>query len=233
MGVVMGSETSKTNALRVAGFFDTYLTGRVLDIGAGGDPVIPSAEIFDQAQGDANHILDYLKPEQYDSVLSSHCLEHMHDPRQALKDWWALVKPGGFLITIVPHEDLYEQFCWPSIFNHDHKATFRLGGAGSWSPVSIDILAEMQALPHSKFISKRIYDEGYDYDLQFPKGQKPKNHRAFWNRQLSSIARRIPNRHLRKKLLAFQLSRGYPIDQTAKHGALAQIEVIVQKGAEG
>ena len=95
------------------------------------------------------------------------------------------------MITVVPHEDLYEQFTWPSIFNHDHKATFRLGGSDSWSPVSIDILAACQNLPDAEVIEHRIYDENYDYDLLFPRGQKPKNHRAFLNRQLSSIALRI------------------------------------------
>jgi SAM-dependent methyltransferase len=227
--MLLAREASKTNALRSQAFYDAYLKGRVIDIGAGADPVVPDAEIFDQHQGDANHILDYLKPEQYDTVHSSHCLEHMHDSRQALKDWWALVRPGGFMITVVPHEDLYEQFHWPSIFNHDHKSTFRLGGTDSWSPVSIDILAASEALPGAKVIEHRLYDEHYDYDLLFPKGQKPKNHRKFWNRQISSVARRLSNPNWRKKLFLYQLSRGYPIDQTAKSNALAQIEIVVQK----
>ena len=71
------------------------------------------------------------------------------------------------MITVVPHEDLYEQFNWPSIFNGDHKATFRMGTADSWSPVSIDILAESQALPKAEIIAKRLYDEHYDYDPLF------------------------------------------------------------------
>ncbi|MGB1919505.1 MAG: hypothetical protein ACPHRC_08160, partial [Candidatus Puniceispirillales bacterium] len=98
-----------------------------------------------------------------------------------------------------------------------------------WSPVSIDILAESQALPKAEIIAKRLYDEHYDYDLLFPRGKTPKNHRRFLNRQISSIARRIKNRSLRTRLLKFQLSRGYPIDQTAKSDALAQIEIVVRK----
>jgi len=225
----MATEAKKTNALRSPEFFETYLAGNVIDIGAGADPVVPHAEIFDQHQGDANHILKYRTSKQYDTVHSSHCLEHMYKPREALKDWWELVKPGGYMITIVPHEDLYEQFHWPSIFNSDHKATFRMGTPDSWSPVSIDLLSECEKLPNAKIIQSRIYDENYDYSLQCPRGQKTKNHRAFLNRQISSIARRIKNRNLRAQLLRFQLSRGYPIDQTAKSDALAQIEIIVQK----
>ena len=225
----LATEASKTNKLREPSLVRQFFSGRVLDIGAGTDPVIGHAEIFDQPQGDANKILRYLEPQSYDCVHSSHCLEHMDNPILALKDWWKLVKPGGYMITIVPHEDLYEQFNWPSIFNEDHKATFRLGGKESWSPVSIDLLAECEALPNSKIIEKKVWDQNFDYDLLFPKNTVPKNRRAFWNRQISSIARRIKNRELRKKIFLFQLSRGYPVDQTSKSDALAQIEVITKK----
>ena len=98
----------------------------------------------------------------------------MTDPKKSLKDWWKLVKPGGFMITVVPHEDLYEQFNWPSIFNNDHKATFRMRKDSTWSPVSIDIVAESIALPNSKLIEERLYDENYDYDLLFPRGKQQK-----------------------------------------------------------
>ena len=225
----MATEASKTNALRSHSFFKKYLSGNVIDIGAGPDPVVQDAEIFDLPQGDANNILDYLEPEQYDTVHSSHCLEHMMDPRKVIEDWWKLVKPGGYMITVVPHEDLYEQFNWPSIFNNDHKATFRINPEKSWSPVSIDILSLCKKLVNAEVVEHRVYDENYSYELQFPKGQIPKNHRSFLNRQISSIARRINNRSIREKILKFQLSMGYPIDQTAKNDALAQIEVVVKK----
>ena len=225
----MGNAASATNKVRNQQFFETYFSGTVLDIGAGSDPVVSHAQIFDRAEGDANKILDYLKLESFDCVHSSHCLEHMYYPKEVLKDWWRLVKPGGYMITIIPHEDLYEQFLWPSIFNDDHKATFRINGLSSWSPVSINIHEECLGLNHCEVLSCVVQDENYEYGLMFPKNKKPKNHRAFWNRQISSIARRIKNRKLRLKFLEFQLSRGYPIDQTAKSDALAQIEVICKK----
>ena len=225
----MGNDASLANNYREKDFFERYFSGSVLDIGAGADPVVAKAQIFDLPQGDANKILDYLRPKTFDCVHSSHCLEHMHNPQNAIKEWWDLVKPGGYLITIVPHEDLYEQFNWPSIFNKDHKATFRISGEISWSPVSINILDECRELNNCKILSCKLWDTNYDYELLFPRDKTPKNHRSFWNRQISSIARRIQNRGLRKKFLSFQLSRGYPIDQTAKNNALAQIEIICQK----
>ena len=70
----MATEASKTNALRSRSFFSKFLGGSVIDIGAGSDPVVAHAEIFDRNQGDANDILRYRNPEQYDCVHSSHCL---------------------------------------------------------------------------------------------------------------------------------------------------------------
>ena len=87
----MGNETSKTNELRSQEFFKKYLSGKVLDIGAGEDPVLPGAKIFDMDQGDANNILEYLKAETFDCVYSSHCLEHMNDPIKTLDNLWSPV----------------------------------------------------------------------------------------------------------------------------------------------
>ena len=47
----MATEASKTNALRSPEFFAQYLSGSVIDIGAGDDLVVPNAEIFDLHQG--------------------------------------------------------------------------------------------------------------------------------------------------------------------------------------
>ena len=121
------NESSKTNALRGSEFHEQYFMGKVLDIGAGNDPVNTHAVIFDQQHGDANHIDNYFEAESFDTVHSSHCLEHMRDPVMALQKWWSLVKSQGFLITVVPDEDLYEQGIWPSFFNHDHVSTFQIG----------------------------------------------------------------------------------------------------------
>ena len=50
----------------------------------------------------------------------------MDDPRSAIIDWYQLVKPGGYLIILVPDKDLYEQGAWPSMFNSEHKWTFTI-----------------------------------------------------------------------------------------------------------
>ena len=77
-------ESSKTNQVRTEEFFNTYLTGKVIDIGGGSDKVTENTEVFDLEHGDAQHILKYKDKESYDCVYSSHCLEHMKDVPLAL-----------------------------------------------------------------------------------------------------------------------------------------------------
>jgi len=44
------------------------------------------------------------------------------------------------LIITVPDEDMYEGGVFPSRWNEDHKHTFTIHKAKSWSPVSINII---------------------------------------------------------------------------------------------
>jgi SAM-dependent methyltransferase len=42
---------------------------------------------------------------QYDAVISSHTIEHTANPIGALREWARAVRPGGWLVLIVPHKD--------------------------------------------------------------------------------------------------------------------------------
>ena len=123
---------------------------------------MPDAKGFDVQDGDANYITRYVK-DQYDYVFSSHCLEHMVKPWEALLEWWRLVKPGGHMFILVPDEDLYEQGHWPSIYNDDHKYTFTISKAKSWSPVSINVLGIQMV--DSELVSLVLQDHGYQRRL--------------------------------------------------------------------
>ena len=225
-------EARKTNALRGAAFIRKYLSGRVIDIGAGNDLVCAHAEGFDRDDGDANVITRFRKAGGYDAVHSSHCLEHMHDPASALAEWWSLVKPGGYLIVVVPDEDLYEQGIWPSIFNRDHKTTFRLDKAQSWSAVSHDIRALVAALPGCEVLSAEIQDAHYDYSLQMKHGDVRRK-RTLWLRLGKSIGMRMPlvGRRLRIHFENLAARRGVPLDQTERD-AVAQIQVVARKRSQ-
>ena len=200
------------------------LRGRVLDIGAGADPVTPDAVAFDQAQGDANHITAFA-PASFDCVYSSHCLEHMHEPVQSLANWWSLVKPGGVLFVIVPDEDLYEQGRFPSRFNGDHKCTFTIAKKRSWSPRSHNLLELAQALPDAQLLSLRLNDIGYDRRRagHTPAPPGPAVRRVL--RAYRSLRKRgLPPLHW----MDMWTAHAEGADQT--HGdAVAQIELVVRK----
>lgn len=228
------NESSKTRLVRDPDFDKTYYSGTVLDIGCGNDLVVPHAQAFDQIHGDANNILNHLKPYSFDTVNSSHCLEHMHDPAKTIRDWWQLVKPGGYLVTVVPHEDLYEQGQWPSRFNSDHKATFRLKTKKTWSPVSFDIYELTKSLPGAKIISAELQDNQYNYHL-LRMGEESNEAHAIRNKHMSLLHQLMNKKLLTVPLLdelnIFFAQMGAAVDQTFG-SALAQIQVIAQKKAK-
>ena len=159
----------------------------------------------------------------------------MHDPEAALAQWWSLVKPGGFLVTVVPDEDLYEQGVWPSIFNKDHKTTFTLKAGPSWSPVSFNIENLVKRLPGAELLDVALHDAGYDYCLhRSPAGQsRAKNGRTvgrFMVRLVRSIAKRLPltGNDTRRKVENLGFQMGVPVDQTMRD-AVAQIQIVARK----
>jgi SAM-dependent methyltransferase len=129
-------------------FATRYFVGDGIDIGSGPDPLSQYGEMFplmrscrewDLPDGDAQ-TLSSVGYASLDFVHSSHCLEHMKDPREALYHWLRVLKPGGHLIVTIPDEDLYEQGIFPSSFNEDHKWTFTMHKPKSWSAKSINLM---------------------------------------------------------------------------------------------
>ena len=223
------NESSKTNAIRDRFFSNQYLNGTVLDIGAGIDPICKHAVIFDQQHGDANQINNYFESESFDTVHSSHCLEHMNHPEEALIKWWALVKTGGFMITVVPDEDLYEQGIWPSFFNDDHKSSFRINKIKGLSSMSFDVVDLHLKLPNAQLISAELHDHYFKKELLLNEGTQPRRLQHPL-KLIMSILKRTTNSEssLRQAFIKWLVSRGYPYDQTTGQ-ALAQIQVIIQK----
>jgi SAM-dependent methyltransferase len=203
--------------------------GRGIDIGCGPDPVSPDARRFDIEDGDANCVSKYVM-EKFDFVYSSHCLEHMHDPKITILDWWKLVKPGGYLFIYVPDEDLYEQGVFPSRFNTDHKATFTVSKAHSWSPVSYNVLDLAQSLPGGEIVSLQLQDRRYDRRLMTFGITKP----GYFVRILARAYRYLTKLVGEKRLIGIRLMLTifYPIDQTTEPTlAQTQIQLIVRKQA--
>lgn len=130
-------------------FATTYFVGKGIDVGCGPDPISRYTEMFplmttvrswDQHDGDGQ-LLEGIEDESLDFVHSSHSLEHMQDPRIALRNWIRVVKPGGHIIIMLPDEDLFEQGKWPSTFSGpDHVTAWTIGKAKSWCPASINVI---------------------------------------------------------------------------------------------
>jgi len=118
-------ETTKARERRIReGFFEKYTLGKGLDIGFGGDPIVEGVRGWDFEHGDAQY-LKGINDNYFDFVYSSHTLEHMVDAGIALKNWYRVVKPGGYLVLSIPHRDLYEKKRnLPSRFNDNHLHFF-------------------------------------------------------------------------------------------------------------
>ena len=169
-------ELSKSIVRRMGepNFARRWFVGSGLDIGGKPDPLSLYASFFplmgevrvwDWEDGDAQDLAGVAE-DSLDFVHSSHCLEHLRDPAEGLAAWFRAVKPNGFLILTVPDEDLYEQGTFPSTFNRDHKWTFTIRKARSWSDRSLNLLDLAAGLGEAADIEKlALLNAGYRYDL--------------------------------------------------------------------
>ena len=159
------SETSKCRA-RLAPF----CAGYGLDIGPGGDPIVPAAIRVDlhepyshvgvlpvQLGGDAAS-LHWFKDGVLDYVYSSHVLEDFIDTESVLREWLRVLKPGGRLIIYCPDEQAYRGFCkeqgYPRNQCHVHE-TFSLAYVKN----------ALTRIGHLKVLHELPLVDGYSWDL--------------------------------------------------------------------
>lgn len=123
------AETKKAYERRIKeGWFDAYVKGDVIDIGVGridthdgADPLTPTCDTWDKDNGDAT-FMAVVPNEVYDTVYTSHLIEHLTDPLTAIRNWFRILKPNGHLIICAPDRDAYERSKQlPSKWNADHK----------------------------------------------------------------------------------------------------------------
>lgn len=169
-------ECSKSIQRRLAdsNFLRRYFVGEGLDIGGKPDPLLLYKELFplmrsvrtwDWEDGDAQ-FLKGVADGSLGFVHSSHCLEHLVDPAEGLRNWFRVVKESGYLVITVPDEDLYEQGVFPSTFNRDHKWTFTIFKTKSWCYNSINLLDIVRELGHAAEVVKiEQLSATYRFDL--------------------------------------------------------------------
>lgn len=169
-------ESSKSifSKIKDSRYATRYLVGYGIDIGAGSDslgqyeeffPLMKSCRAWDIGDGDAE-FMSSVEDNTFDFVHSSHCLEHMRDPLNALNNWLRILKPGGYIVCLVPDEDLYEQGVFPSTFNHDHKHTFSIFKKTSWSLANINLFSLLSEVNYEiKILKVELLDSTYRYNL--------------------------------------------------------------------
>ncbi len=114
------SETSKARSR-----LSKFCLGNGIDIGYGGDPIVPSAITMDTPEpytklgdhpqnlsGDARDLY-WFKDKVFDYVYSSHLLEDFTEKEIPLviREWLRVIKVGGVLILYCPDEQVYRAYC--------------------------------------------------------------------------------------------------------------------------
>src|SRR3569833_949386 len=99
--------------MRDPNFLRRYFVGEGVDIGGKPDPLSLYGEFFplmgkvkvwDLEDGDAQFMAG-VSDGTFDIVHSSHCLEHLRDPAEGLRNWLRVVKPNNNENTEMPDED--------------------------------------------------------------------------------------------------------------------------------
>jgi ADP-heptose:LPS heptosyltransferase/SAM-dependent methyltransferase len=166
----VGEEARKSHAARLAnGFIATYLAGSdILDIGYKGYredvvPIVPGATGVElDYPGYDGRTLPFPDASQ-DAVFASHCLEHIDDHQNAITDWFRVLRVGGFLVVMVPHQFLYEKRAsLPSRFNADHKRFY--------TPASLIQEIEQALLPNT-YRLRHLVDNDSHFDYSLPPEQ--------------------------------------------------------------
>lgn len=155
-------------------FFRKYFSGTGIDIGGKPDPLSLYKEFFplvenirtwDLEDGDAQ-FMQSVDDESFNFVHSSHCLEHLNDPIEGLKNWFRIIRQNGYLIITLPDEDLYEQGVFPSTFNYDHKHTFTINKTNSWCNKSINIIELLTHLGcYAEIIKIELLHGSYRFNI--------------------------------------------------------------------
>lgn len=155
------AETRKAKPRRLAeGFFAKYVCDPGLDIGCGNDPLNETFRRWDKPDGDAQK-MPGVSSGIFKTVYASHILEHLNDPKDALRNWWRILAPGGHLIICVPHRDLYEgKTELPSQFNAEHKTYWLLDRAES--PCTLDFTQTLKdSCEGARIVYIKILDAGW------------------------------------------------------------------------
>ena len=163
----MGNESAKIKWEIVP-----YTRGLGIDIGCGPRKLFPhwigvdsfkDSELFgvqyssDVLKADASDLAVFAS-KSMDFVFSSHLLEHVEpeDVVKTLKEWWRLLKEGGYMTMYLPDEDEYPKMGEPEA-NPDHK----------WNVNRDKVIEYMRAIKGWDLIDYQKRNQKDEYSLYF------------------------------------------------------------------
>jgi len=112
-----------------------YCSGFGLDLGFGGDKIVPWAIGVDLPNPYTRVGIDFQNfacdardlsafgDNAFDFVFSSHLLEDFENTEEVVREWGRVIKPGGNLVLYLPDEQLYRKHCRETgqTYNKHHK----------------------------------------------------------------------------------------------------------------
>jgi len=181
-------ETRKAFERRLReGWFDKYAPADQpgIDIGCQYDPLNQTFRRFDILFGDGDAAeMEGVPSFSFKTVYASHILEHIDKPIKAVKNWWRLVKPGGHMIIMVPHRDLYEKRkTLPSQWNPEHRWFWLPDETEMPCTLSLKDVVMKATDNEAEIVSLKVLNEGYDHSL-------PANHHPVGEFSVELIARK-------------------------------------------
>lgn len=163
-----------------------YTRGKGLDLGCGPYKAFPhfrgidsniDAQLFGiQATGadfiiPTCEVLDDFASQSQEFIFSSHLLEHIANWKGALKEWWRILKQGGYLVLYLPDKHEYPKVGQKGA-NVDHK----------WNVTYDKVVDAMRAIGGWDLVEfqKRNQDDEYSLYFVFKKFSDAKIHRHSW-----------------------------------------------------
>jgi SAM-dependent methyltransferase len=165
----VGWESRKSYGLKIAnGFFDRYLSGRaILEIGYKGSidravPIVPQAIGIDLDYPGYDGATLPFADESQDAVYTSHCFQHISDYKHTIREWFRVLKTGGHLVIIVPHQYLFER---------RRKLPSRVfGHKRFYTPASL-LLEIEEVLEPNSYRVRHLVDNDFGFDYSVLPGQ--------------------------------------------------------------
>lgn len=167
-------EVTKAKERRIReGWFEKYCPQdrSGIDIGCQTDPVNETFRRWDVIFGDGDAtFMEGVSDNIFYTVHASHVLEHVAEPVTALQNWYRILAPGGHLIVLVPHRDLYEKSKkLPSKWNFEHRSYWLPDKEEA--PFTRSLRGTIQeAIPDGEIVSFRVLDDGW---VQLPDDVHP------------------------------------------------------------